>query len=329
MSTITLFIDMMAAERGASQNSLSAYRRDLLHLWHYISVTPKSTNYPAESNQPANSPPRRETIADWQGCNRGELEGYLGKLAQQGFSPRTIARRRSVMRQFFGFLIDEGLIEQDPTHHLAAQKLDRPLPKILSAEAIEAMITHAAALHTAKGKRLVLQLELLWGSGLRVSELLGLSLNAIQPATATIQIRGKGGRERIVPVTDAALNALADYLTVRTSAFLAAGQQSPWLFPIKNYATAMGRSIFSADLKQLAIESGLDPALVSPHVLRHACATHMLEGGANLREVQTMLGHADIGTTEIYTHLAIGHLESLVLEHHPLARHSDRPRRGT
>ncbi|MDI9409493.1 MAG: tyrosine-type recombinase/integrase [Candidatus Pacebacteria bacterium] len=311
-----LFIDMMAAERGASKNTLDAYLRDLCHCSDYLKT-------------------RHPTMADsLASAQRQELESYFSHLVTQSYSPQTRARRRVSLRQFFQFLVTENYRQDNPMTLIDSPHLGRPLPKILEQSLIEGLLTRAeqeakiaesqqpitkpGLKAAARARRMVLQLELLWGSGLRVSELLTLPLRNLRPTERLALVKGKGGRERLIPVTDHSLAALSLYLPYRANWFLAAGQASNLLFPRPNDTMPQHRSDFWRELKSLSLRANIDPRLVSPHRLRHSCATAMLTGGANLREVQSMLGHVDLATTEIYTHLAIDHLQDMLRTHHPL-----------
>jgi integrase/recombinase XerD len=289
------FIEMLAVERGASPHTLGAYRRDLDDFAGFLQGRPID------------------------GADSVALRGYLTQLSRAGFSPRTAARRLSALRQYFRFAYAEGWRTDDPTLALDGPRLGRSLPKVLATEDIVAMIGAAAARATPKGLRLVAILEILYASGMRISELAGLPLAAAARDPQTLIIRGKGNKERLVPLTDSARAALKRYLEVRPS-FLAEGQTSRFLFPVPGKPKPLSRVRIGQLLKAVAADAGVDPTKVSPHVLRHAFATHLLEGGADLRSVQQMLGHADIATTQIYTHVAVPRLKALVTNHHPLGR---------
>jgi integrase/recombinase XerD len=291
------FLEMLAVERGASPNTLGAYRNDLAHFDAFVSARGGSVD---AADAPA-------------------LRDYLASLSRSGFAPRTAARRLSALRQYFRFAYAEGWRRDDPTLALDGPRLGQPLPKILASEAIAAMIAAAAARPAPHGPRLVAILEILYASGMRISELAQLPLGAVARDPATLIVRGKGAKERLVPLTEAARAALKRYLEVRPK-FLAEGQTSRFLFPVPGKPKSLSRVRIGQLLKEIAASAGLDPATVSPHVLRHAFATHLLEGGADLRSVQQMLGHADIATTQIYTHVAVPRLKSLVSNHHPLGR---------
>ena len=288
---------MLAVERGASPHTLAAYRNDLEDAAAFVGARGSALD---AADTPA-------------------LRDYLAGLSRAGLAPRTAARRLSALRQYFRFAYAEGWRRDDPTLALDAPRLGRPLPKLLSAEDIAALIAAAAAQPPPHGPRLIAILEILYASGMRISELAALPLGAVARDPATLIVRGKGAKERLVPLTDAARAAIKAYLAVRPR-FLAEGQSSRFLFPEPGKPAPVSRVRIGQFLKALAVAAGLDPAKVSPHVLRHAFATHLLEGGADLRSVQQMLGHADIATTQIYTHVAVPRLKALVSSHHPLGR---------
>jgi integrase/recombinase XerD len=229
-------------------------------------------------------------------------------------APRTAARRLSCLRQFHRFLVAEGVRGDDPTTTLDSPRLGRPLPKVLEAEEVEALLAAAAAKPASERVRLLCLLELLYGAGLRVSELVALPFAAATRDARFLVVRGKGGKERLVPLGAPAQAALAAWKAVRGET------RSRYLFPSRGKDGHLTRQRCFQLLKELAVAAGIDPRRLSPHVLRHAFATHLLDGGADLRSVQTMLGHADVATTQIYTHVQAGRLRSLVETKHPLAR---------
>ena len=291
MSAIDDFLAMLAAERGAARNTLLAYGRDL-HQAQEMLGSALATASPAQ----------------------------LAKLAQgwSDLAPSTLARKISALRQFFGYLMDEGEREDDPTHSLPRPTPRRPLPKILTHAEIEALFAQAEA--EAQGDRpaavrLLTMLELLYGSGLRATELVSLPLSAVPRDEPFLTVTGKGGQARLVPVSTRAKKALSHWLAVRPGT-------SKWLFPSRS--SHLTRIRLYQLLKELAVRADLPPEKLSPHVLRHAFATHLLEGGADLRALQTLLGHADIATTQIYTHVDAARLVKLVNERHPLARSGGR-----
>lgn len=298
---IEAFLEMMAVERDASPHTLSAYARDL-----------------ADAEQGVG--PGGLMAAD-----ETAVEAWYADLAKRGLSAATAARRRSAVRQFYRFVLGEGWRSDDPSRRLDAPKQGRSLPKILSREDIDALLAAVANRDQAAAVRTLALIELAYASGLRVSELLNLRVEAVRRDPAWLTIRGKGGKERLAPLNDAARAAVRAWLDVRDAARkpLPSGgpaPDSPWLFPSRGAGGRLTPRRFAQILDQAAIDAGIDPARVSPHVLRHAFATHLLEGGADLRVVQTLLGHADIATTQIYTHVATDRLSQVVQRHHPLAQ---------
>lgn len=297
--TIEAFLEMMVAERGIARNTIDAYRRDLADVSGWM----------------AGKGTRRPGLAE---ATSDDLRAYLDFLERDGMAPRTAARRLSALRQFFRFLCAEGHRTDEPTAVIDAPRQGRPLPKILSEAEVEALLDATRAYDGPEGLRLVCLLEILYATGLRVSELVGLPFAAVARDPRVLIVRGKGGKERMVPLTDAAMTAISDYKAVR-GVFLATGGSSPFLFPSRAAEGHLTRRRFGQLLDEVAILAGVDPKRVSPHVLRHAFATHLLDHGADLRSVQQMLGHADISTTQIYTHVLAERLRALVESHHPLA----------
>jgi len=296
------FLEMLTAERGASKNTQSAYRSDLHDLLAFLG---RRKQGPVTADAAA-------------------LRAYLKSLDFLGMTPGTVARRLSVMRQFFRFLLAERLRDDDPASTLDAPRLGRPLPKVMSRVEVDALIAAAEAKGAVDGGRMATLLEILYGSGLRVSELVALPLAAAERDPAMLIVRGKGSKDRQVPLSDPARAAIAKWLQVRAVA-LGEGESSRFLFPSRGRSGHLTRQRFAQLLKEAALAAGIDPARVSPHVLRHAFASHLLEAGADLRSVQLMLGHADIATTQIYTHVLPEKLRALVEDHHPLARRKRRP----
>lgn len=294
---IDAFLEMLAAERGAARNTLDAYRRDLRDASAFL----EGRGRKLEAATPA------------------ELQAYMEQLSANGLSARTAARRLSALRQFFRFLLGEGWRDEDPTAQLESPRQGRRLPKVLSEAEVDRLLAAARAKQGPEGVRLVALLELLYATGLRVSELVGLPYSAVAREPEMLLVRGKGGRERLVPIGAAARAALADYKAVRLL-FLKRPADERWLFPSRSAGGHLTRHRLAQLLKELAAEAALEPGKVSPHVLRHAFASHLLARGADLRAVQQMLGHADIATTQIYTHVLDERLKSLVRESHPLAR---------
>lgn len=291
---------MLGAERGAARLTIAAYRNDLAGLAGFLA----SRNQALETAEAAS------------------LHEYLAATGSRRLAPRTLARRLSAMRQFYRFLLSEGARADDPTVQLDAPRLGRPLPKILAEDEVERLIEAAADWPGEEGARLRCLLEMLYATGLRVSELVGLPFAAAQRDPRFLLVRGKGGKERLLPLSPPARQALTAYLECR-AAFLprnAAGKTARWLFPSRGATGHLTRQRCGQMLKELAVIAGLDPARLSPHVLRHAFASHLLDNGADLRSVQQMLGHADIATTQIYTHVQGDRLRRLVETAHPLAQ---------
>jgi integrase/recombinase XerD len=291
------FLEMLAAERGAARLTLAAYRNDLLDLSGFLAG-------------------RGETL---DAAGAASLHDYLADASIRRLAPRTLARRLSAIRQFFRFLLTDGMRGDDPSSGLDAPRLGRPLPKILSEAEVKRLIEAAGAWPRAEGVRLRAILELLYATGLRISELTTLPLVSAQRDPRFLLVRGKGGKERMVPLSPPSRQALADYLAHR-SHFLPEGGASRFLFPSRGREGFLTRQRCAQLLKELALAANLDPARLSPHVLRHAFASHLLDHGADLRSVQQMLGHADIATTQIYTHVQGDRLRRLVATAHPLAR---------
>jgi integrase/recombinase XerD len=295
---IDAFLEMMAVERAAARNTLTAYEKDLDDARAFLAG-------------------RQD---DLDTASAETIEAYFADLGAKGLSPATAARRRSAVRQFYRFVLGEGWRADDPSRRVEAPKAGRPLPKVLSRDAVERLIAAAAAKDGPQGLRLACMVELLYASGLRISELLNLPLAMIARDPAFLMVKGKGGKERLAPLNDAARTAVKAYLEVRAG-FLPKGvKDSPWLFPSRGKGGRLTARRVSQLLEDAAIAAGLDRETVSPHVLRHAFATHLLEGGADLRVIQTLLGHADIATTQIYTHVAGDHLAQVVKSKHPLGR---------
>jgi integrase/recombinase XerD len=306
---IGLFLDMLAAEQGAGRNTLDAYRRDLTDFQEFL----------GRSGQ------------GFAGAETQALRDYLADLDGRGFKSSSVARRLSAMRHLFRFLLNERIRSDDPAAILSGPKRGRGLPKVLSIADVDRLLVRAKALSEVpeasplqrlRSLRLYCLLEVLYATGLRVSELVALPLSASRRDARMIVVRGKGNKERLVPLNEASRQAMADYLAAIEALKTekkknAAG--SKWLFPSFGESGHLTRQHFARDLKELAASAGLAPRLVSPHVLRHAFASHLLHNGADLRIVQTLLGHTDISTTQIYTHVVEERLKSLVRDLHPLA----------
>jgi integrase/recombinase XerD len=298
---IERFLEMMAAERGASANTLAAYRRDL-------------EAYAAERGR------------DLKSAGPEDIRAHLASLEAQGLARSSAARKLSAIRQFHRFLHGDGLSSDNPATAIDSPKPARPLPKLISeddvvrlVEAARTRVRESEGKRQLKALRLACLVELLYATGLRVSELVGLSVRAATAEKDFILVKGKGGRERLVPVSATARASLEAYL----AALSKSGQSgSKWLFPSSAAAGHLTRQHFAVELKSLAKEAGLPPETLSPHVLRHGFASHLLAGGADLRAVQQMLGHADISTTQIYTHVQAERLREVVETHHPLAKKS-------
>ena len=287
---IEAFLEMMSAERGAAANTVAAYRRDLLDF----------AGFAAD----------RGVTAAAAGAD--DVRAYLGAMQRAALSPRTAARRLSALRQFFGFQLAEGTRTDDPTAIIEAPRAGRPLPKVLGEDEVDALLAAARGGEGIDGLRRAALVELLYATGLRVSELVSLPRAAFRDDAPFIIVRGKGGRERLVPVGEHAARAVRALVAVQDGA-------PRWLFPSHGASGHLTRQGVGLMLKELALEAGIDPARISPHVLRHAFASHLLAHGADLRAVQKMLGHADISTTQIYTHVLEERLRSTVQRHHPLA----------
>jgi len=283
---IEAFLEMLAAERGAARNTLAAYEADL-------------TDFTAHSAAKGMAP---------EAADAATLQAYMAGLQAQGLSARTAARRLSALRQFHRFLLREKVRADDPTDLLDSPRLPRTLPKYLTEAEVDALLSAAAAHPGRPGQVASAALEILYATGLRVSELLALPANALAADAAFLLVKGKGGKERIVPLSDAAKQAAAGL-----------EKSGRFLFPGRDPRQPMTRQGFALLLKLVALEAGLDPARVSPHVLRHSFASHLLARGADLRSLQLLLGHADIATTQIYTHVLAERLQKLVATHHPLA----------
>ncbi|MFN3954716.1 MAG: tyrosine recombinase [Pararhodobacter sp.] len=301
---IATFLDAIAAESAAARNTLLAYGRDLRHAGEWLAG-------------------RGQTLL---GCGRAQIEGYLVALDGEGLALATRARRLSALKQFYRFALDEGWRADNPVLRIDGPGRARRLPGTLS-EAEVSRLLDAARAHggdAATRARNACLFELLYATGLRVSELVSLPAAALRGAPEMLMVRGKGGKDRLVPLSDPARAAVAIWLAHRDRAQDLARSQgregSKHLFPARGTAGHMTRMRFHGLVKEIAARAGLEPERVSPHVLRHAFATHLLAGGADLRVIQTLLGHADLSSTEIYTHVLDERLRRLVMAHHPMAR---------
>ena len=302
---ISAFLEAQAAELGAARNTLLAYGRDLKDFAGWLGGRKR----------------------DFTDAARADVEDYIVSCEADGLSPATRARRLSAIRQLYRFAYDEGWRDDNPAIQVAGPAKAKRLPKILSEAEVDALLaaTRDSGRNPVERARNVCMMELLYATGMRVSELVGLPVTAARGDPRMLLVRGKGGKERMVPLSAPAREALANWLMIRDAADEEARKtvKAPpgkHLFPARGAAGHMTRQAFHGLLKDLAITAGVSPAKVTPHVLRHAFATHLLAGGADLRAIQTMLGHADISTTEIYTHVLDERLKALVLTHHPLAR---------
>ena len=298
---ISTFLEAQAAELGAANNTLLAYGRDLKDFDAYLTGKAK----------------------DFQSVAQSDVEDYLIYCDAQGLAKSTRARRLSSIKQLFRFAFEEGWREDNPAIQIAGPGLDKRLPKTLEVAEVDRLL-EAARSHGRDRTRNTCLMELLYATGMRVSELVGLPVSAARGDPRVLLILGKGGKERIVPLSPPARQALAAWLPVRDAADdLAKSKGKPaskFLFPSRGVAGYLTRHRFYLLIKELAVAGGVSPAKVTPHTLRHAFATHLLAGGADLRSIQAMLGHADVATTEIYTHVLDERLSELVLEHHPLAK---------
>ncbi len=305
---IEAFLEMMSVERGAAANTVAAYRRDLSEFAGFLKL---QCARPIAAAQPA------------------DIEAYVHAMAEAGLAPTSRARKLSSVRQLYKFLAAEAVVGEDPSATVSGPKRTRALPRTLSVAEVDRLIAAAKArIDGTSGRerqrtmRFHCLIEMLYATGMRVSELVSLPKNVLAGDRRMLVIHGKGGRERLVPLSGPARSALDAYLELAETGGegLSRAIASKWLFPSQSAEGHLTRQRFAQDLKSLSTEAGIDPARVSPHVLRHAFASHLLDHGADLRAVQQLLGHADISTTEIYTHVLQERLKRLVNEHHPLAR---------
>jgi integrase/recombinase XerD len=315
LAIIGQFLEMLSAERGASANTIDAYSRDL-------------TNFAAFVNKRGR---------ELESSTIDDITNFITAMVEEGLAASSRARRLSALKQFFRFLVAEGIRPDDPASLVGGPKREAALPKTLTVDEVDKLLFAARhkveeARHgqRAKALRLYCLLEILYATGMRVSELVALPRSALVGDERTLIIKGKGGRQRVVPLNPAAQEALSLYRRERDAAIAGENGEdvdasSPWLFPSWGQQGHLTRQRLAQELKLLARQANIDPARVSPHVLRHAFASHMLERGADLRAVQKLLGHADISTTQVYTHMREGHLRQMVHEHHPLSeRHRTR-----
>ena len=292
------FLQMMAVERNAAKPTLEAYGRDLEDLCETLAVN----------------------ASGLLGLVEGDISRYFAVLDERGLASSSMQRKRSAIRQFYRFCVSENLCASDPSRKIAAAKKGLSLPKIVSRAEIEALIEATEVKDVKQAARLRCLIEMAYASGMRISELVGLRLDAVARDPAYLIIKGKGGVERLVPLNPPAREAIRTYLGIRGAFLQSKDQANPFLFASRGAEGHLTRRRVGQLLDEAAMNAGIDPARVSPHVLRHAFATHLLEGGADLRVVQTLLGHADISTTQIYTHVANERLREVVEMHHPLAK---------
>ncbi|MCW8914711.1 MAG: site-specific tyrosine recombinase XerD [Magnetovibrio sp.] len=298
-SEVEMFLEMLVAERGAAKNTLESYQRDLGDFASFAKSKKKATVLGADSDV---------------------IRAYLKHLDGCGMAARTQARRLSALRMFYRFLYAERIRTDDPSSVIDSPKIGRALPKYLSEDEIDTLLSCVANYAGDDGKRMVALMEILYATGLRVSELVGLPLHALSRDGLMLTVMGKGGKERMVPLSEPATDAIVAYLEVRDRYLPQRVKESPYMFPSRAKQGFLTRARFGQMLKELAIEAGLEPGRVSPHVLRHSFASHLLAHGADLRALQQMLGHSDISTTQIYTHVLDERLKQLVNAAHPLAK---------
>ena len=295
--TVEQFLEMLIAERGASSNTCTSYLNDITNFDKFLSG--------AET-----------TLED---ATTDDVRRYLRHRSEVGANNPTISRNLSVLRQFFKFLQSENVRLDNPALNVDGPKVSRTLPKVISEDDVEALLKAAHKLQTAEGIRLTCLLEIAYASGLRVTELVSLPTDALNLTSETLLISGKGGKERLVPLTFSAMNAIVAYERVRID-FLKGNNTSKFLFPSRSKQGYLTRRRLGQLLKELAIQAGLDPTIISPHILRHAFASHLLNRGADLRSLQKMLGHSDISTTQIYTHVQKERLHAVISSYHPMAK---------
>ena len=296
---IDSFLNMLVAERGATVNTVSAYLNAISHFKKYLI--------------------ENEIDSKIESCSKDSISNYIKYLSKNGLNPRTATRRLSSLRQFFLFLQSENHRSDNPTNNVDGPRQIKSLPKLLSEEEVEQLFEQANQIVGPEGIRLVCLLEIVYAAGLRVSELISLPNTALSQNQNILLVRGKGGKERLVPLTISAIDSINAYREVR-HVFLKSNRESKFLFPSRSKEGFLTRRRVGQLLKDLAIASNINPEKVSPHVLRHAFATHLLDHGADLRSLQKMLGHADISTTQIYTHVLSKRLMSVVSSHHPLTK---------
>ncbi len=293
---IKKFLEMLIAERGVAHNTVMAYSFDLSQFNDFLT---------SECN-----------IYDIKNAKKDDIKYYISFLKENNFSSKSQARKLSVINSFYLFLLSENKIKENPASGIFAPKIEKNLPKYLTKEEIEKLINTAKKINSSNGLKLEFQMELLYATGLRVSELVSLPYKSIIK-DKFIEVMGKGAKERLVPLNKKAINLFKLYDKIRKD-FIPKGQDSKFLFPAKSKNGYQTRGSFFNNLKKIAIKTGIDTIKVSPHVFRHSFASHLIAGGADLRAVQTMLGHSDISTTQIYTHIMTDKLEKAIKENHPL-----------
>tara|TARA_B100001121_G_scaffold33137_1_gene27839 strand:+ start:435 stop:1352 length:918 start_codon:yes stop_codon:yes gene_type:complete len=295
--TVEQFLEMLIAERGASSNTCTSYLNDITNFDKFLSGAETTLEH----------------------ATTDDIRRYLRHRSEVGANNPTISRNLSVLRQFFKFLQSENVRLDNPALNVDGPKVSRTLPKVISEDDVEALLKAAHKLQTAEGIRLTCLLEIAYASGLRVTELVSLPTDALNLTSETLLISGKGGKERLVPLTFSAMNAIVAYERVRID-FLKGNNTSKFLFPSRSKQGYLTRRRLGQLLKELAIQAGLDPTIISPHILRHAFASHLLNRGADLRSLQKMLGHSDISTTQIYTHVQKERLHAVISSYHPMAK---------
>lgn len=294
---VKIFLQMLSVERNASPRTLEAYGQDLLDLQMCLNVDVKALLKLSEA----------------------DIAKFFQTLDARGLASSTLQRKRSAVRQFYRFCVLEALIDSDPSRKIPAAKKEQTLPKILSRDEVDTLIRAAESKDPHQAARLQCLIEIAYASGMRISEIVSLRLDSVQKDPAFLIVKGKGGHERLVPVNPSARAAIKAYLVIRPLFLGAKDKANPYLFASRGADGYLTRRRVGQLLDEAAREAGIDPTRVSPHVLRHAFATHLLEGGADLRVVQTLLGHADISTTQVYTHVATARLREVVERHHPLS----------
>lgn len=296
LNLIDSFLNMMVAEVGASANTIEAYRRDMEQFAEYCGSR------------------------DWDNVSQDDIAEYIQYLSREGYAAKSVARKISTLKDFFKFLYSEKEIKSNPTANIIAPKQEKPLPKFLTEAEVRSLIDMAKEGESFSQQRMAVMLELMYACGLRVSELVGLPENCINFDKKQILIRGKGNKERLIPIAHSTMQAVFTYFKYR-DVFIRGGRRSIWMFPSKTSKLGhITRDAFFKNIKKVAVKAGIMPSKVSPHVLRHSFATHLLNHDADLRSVQKMLGHEDISTTEIYTHIISEKLIETVQKKHPLAR---------